>query len=418
MILSNIAAPLLGLVDTAIIGHLPEAIYLSAVALGATAVSFIILLTVFLRMTTTAEMAAAFGAEDQREQQQVTVHALTLALLVGLLLVALSPWLIELSLTVMSTSPRLTELTASYMQIRLLALPAALVNLVVLGVLLGRQQSRQAMVLVITLNLINVLGNLILIVGLDMNVRGAAWSSVIAEVSTALLGLVMIRQLLLPLATWRIEANAMKRFIGMNTDVMLRSLLLQLCLAMMTVYATRFGAVVVAANAVLMQFLVLISLGLDGLAYAVEALVGAARGRGNRAQIQFWIRQCLRWSLLFAALYSLIFWWFGLSIIQLLTNIPEVIRAAENYLPWLWVLPLISHWSYFYDRVFIGLGQTKAMRNTMAISAVLVFLPSWYVTQHSFTNDNANHGLWLALVLFMAARGLSQALWLRYKIIQ
>src|SRR5690606_4922352 len=122
---------------------------------------------------------------------------------------------------------------------------------------------RKAMLLVIGLNLINVVGNLILIVGLDMNVRGAAWSSVIAEVSTALMGLVMIRQLLPPASKWRIEATAMKRFIGMNTDVMIRSLMLQLCLAMMTVYATRFGAVVVAANAVLMQFLVLISLGLD-----------------------------------------------------------------------------------------------------------------------------------------------------------
>lgn len=147
MIISNIAAPLLGLVDTAIIGHLPDAIYLGAVALGATAVSFMVLLTVFLRMTTTAEMAAAFGAKDFRQQQQITVHAVLIACLLGVVLLLLSPWLIAASLQLISASGRLAELTASYMQIRLLALPATLINLVILGILLGRQQSRQAMLL-------------------------------------------------------------------------------------------------------------------------------------------------------------------------------------------------------------------------------------------------------------------------------
>lgn len=418
MIISNIAAPLLGLVDTAIIGHLPDAIYLGAVALGATAVSFMVLLTVFLRMTTTAEMAAAFGAKDFRQQQQITVHAVLIASLLGVVLLLLSPWLIAASLQLISASGRLAELTASYMQIRLLALPATLINLVILGILLGRQQSRQAMLLVICINLFNVIGNLILIIGLDLNVRGAAWSSVIAEVSTALIGLYLIRALLPAWSTWHIDPTTMKRFLGMNADVMLRSLLLQVCLAMMTVYATRMGTVVVAANAVLMQFLLLISLGLDGIAYAVEALVGAARGQQSKAAVQFWIRRGLRWSLVFAAVYSAIFVCFGSHIIRLLTNMTDVITQAEAFLPWLWAMPLIAHWSYFYDGVFIGLGQTKAMRNTMAVSALGVFFPTWYVSQQLLTNNNANHGLWLALLLFMAARGLSQALWLRYKIIQ
>jgi len=418
MIISNIAAPLLGLVDTAIIGHLPDAIYLSAVALGATAVSFMVFLTVFLRMTTTAEMAAAFGAGNWSQQQQITVHSLLLAVALGLLLLLVSPWLIAVSLELMTVSGRLADLTSSYMQIRLLALPASLVNLVVLGILLGRQQARQAMLLVICINLFNVIGNLILIVGLDLNVRGAAWASVIAEVSTALIGLYLIRALLPKWSRWRIESGTMKRFIGMNTDVMVRSLLLQICLAMMTVYAARMGSVVVAGNAVLMQFLLLIALGLDGIAYAVEALVGAARGQQSNSAIRFWIRHSRRWSVIFSCAYSAIFWLFGSQIIGLLTDIPEVIAQAENFLPWLWLMPLVSHWSYFYDGVYIGLGQTKAMRNTMAISAIGVFLPTWYVTQQLFTNNNANHGLWLALLLFMAARGLSQALWLRYKIIQ
>jgi len=154
-----------------------------------------VFLTVFLRMTTTAEMAAAFGAEEWRLQRQVTVHSLLLATALGVLLALLSPWLISLSLELMNTTGRLAELTASYMQIRLFALPATLVNLVVLGILLGRQQSRPAMILVICLNLFNVIGNLILIVGLNLNVQGAAWASVLAEVCTALIGLYLIRAL-------------------------------------------------------------------------------------------------------------------------------------------------------------------------------------------------------------------------------
>lgn len=416
MIISNIAAPLLGLVDTAIIGHLPDAIYLSAVALGATAVSFMVLLTVFLRMTTTAEIAAAFGADDHQQQQQISVHALLLALLLGLLLTAISPWLIVLSVNLMTTEPRLAELTTDYMQIRLLALPATLVNLVVLGILIGRQQARQAMLLVIAINLFNVIGNLILIIGFKLNVVGAAWASFFAELSTAVIGLYLIRSVLPPIAAWRVETVTMQRFIGMNTDVMIRSLLLQLCLAMMTIYASRFGTTVVAANAILMQFLLLIALGLDGIAYAVEALVGAARGQGNPGMVKFWMKHSLRWSMLFALAYSVIFWLWGDAIISLLTNLPEVIEQAKIVLPWLWLMPLVAHWSYFYDGVFIGLGYTKAMRNTMAISALAVFFPTWYVTtQLLFSNADANHGLWLALLLFMAARGLSQALWLRGK---
>lgn len=416
MIISNIAAPLLGLVDTAIIGHLPDAIYLSAVALGATAVSFMVLLTVFLRMTTTAEIAAAFGAEDHQQQQQISVHALLLALLLGLLLTLISPWLIALSVNLMTTEPRLAELTTDYMQIRLLALPATLVNLVVLGILIGRQQARQAMLLVIAINLFNVIGNLILIIGFKLNVVGAAWASFFAELSTAVIGLYLIRSVLPPIAAWRVETVTMQRFIGMNTDVMIRSLLLQLCLAMMTIYASRFGTTVVAANAILMQFLLLIALGLDGIAYAVEALVGAARGQGNPGMVKFWMKHSLRWSMLFALAYSVIFWLWGDAIISLLTNLPEVIEQAKIVLPWLWLMPLVAHWSYFYDGVFIGLGYTKAMRNTMAISALAVFFPTWYVTtQLLFSSTNANHGLWLALLLFMAARGISQALWLRGK---
>lgn len=413
MIISNIAAPLLGLVDTAIIGHLPQSIYLSSVALGAMTVSFVYLLAIFLRMTTTAEIAAAFGAKSHSAQQRVVLHGLVLASGLGTLLWLASPLLSDLAWWLIEPSLELQQYAESYIAIRFVAAPAALINLLVLGVLLGRQQSRHAMTLVIITNAVNVLGDIVLIIGLQMNVAGAAWASVIAEVSTALLGLWLIRDVLPNRTNWQLDASYLKRFAQMNRDVFIRSLLLQLCMATMTGYAARFGAVVVAANAVLMQFLLLISLGLDGIAYAIEALLGAARGRGDLKQVRYWMRLSLFWSAVFALLYCAIFWIAGDVILRLLTDLPDVITTASRYLPWLIVLPLVAHWSYYYDGVFIGLGLTQAMRNTMAISALLVFAPTVVVSQWWLTYDNANHGLWLALSLFLLARGVSQWVYLK-----
>lgn len=408
MIISNIAAPLLGLVDTAIIGHLPQSIYLSAVALGATVVSFIYLLAIFLRMTTTAEIAHAFGADDLNKQRQATLHAIFLAVVMGLLVVLMRPLIIEFSWWLIEPDQRLTELATHYIDIRMIAAPAALINLVLLGVLLGRQQSRKAMLLVIFTNAVNVVGNLILVLGFDLNVVGVAWASVAAEISTTLVGLYFIRDCLPQRTQWRLQAQPLRHFIGMNSDVFVRSLLLQLCIAVMTVYAVQYGNIFVAANAVLMQFLMLISLGLDGIAYSVEALVGAARGRNDRSQERYWMRLTLIWSSIFAIGYALVFALAGDVILGLLTDLPQVLSTAKEYLPWLCLLPLAAHWSYYFDGVYVGLGWTRGMRNSMMFSAIAVFAPIVWLTQMYFSKENANHGLWLALFCFMMARGLSQ----------
>ncbi|PTC00702.1 MATE family efflux transporter, partial [Thalassospira xiamenensis] len=228
MILSNIAAPLLGLVDTAIIGHLPESIYLSAVALGAMVVSFIYLLAVFLRMTTTGEIAQAFGAQkhtgDTAAQIALTNHAIWFALLLGTAIILLQPLLLQLTWWLTAPSEPLKDLTTTYISIRLWAAPAALINLVVLGVLLGRQRSRLAMTLVIFTNAVNLLADVVLIIGLNMNVDGAAWASVLAEVSTAVLGLYFLYRELGYRLHWRLSVGLAKRLLGMNTDVFIRSL--------------------------------------------------------------------------------------------------------------------------------------------------------------------------------------------------
>lgn len=411
MILSNIAAPLLGLVDTAIIGHLPQAIYLSAVAIGAMVVGFIYLLAVFLRMATTGYIAQAFGANDRAAQRQHFNHGLLIAVVLGLLIALTGPWIAELAMVIVAPDESLIPLASDYITIRLWSAPAALINLVALGVLLGRQNSRQAMWLAIITNAINVLMDVILILGLQLNVVGAAYASLTAEWCTALIGLCWCaRALHWKSSDFAIHMSALRRFIGVNGDIFIRSLVLQLCMATMTGYAARYGNTMVAVNAVLMQFLMLISLGLDGIAYAIEALAGAAKGRQQAREINYWCRLTLLWSSLFAIGYTLVFWGFGDAIIHLITDLPEVISAAKHYLPWIILLPLVGHWSYWFDGVFIGLSLSKGMRNTMVLAAAFGFLPLWWLGL-----PLQNHGLWLALSGFLVMRAVMQAVWLRLR---
>lgn len=411
MILSNIAAPMLGLVDTAIIGHLPDAIYLSAVAIGAMVVSFIYLLAVFLRMATTGYIAQAFGANDLNAQQLHFNHGLVLAIALGCVIAILSPWIIDLSLWIIQPERRLVSLARDYITIRLWSAPAALTTLIALGVLLGRQNSGKAMWLAIITNTVNVIMDLILIIGFNLNVVGAAWASFSADYVTAAIGIYWCAKTL----NWspkslRIVPEKLHQYASVNGNIFIRSLILQLCMATMTGYAARYGTETVAVNAVLMQFLMLISLGLDGIAYSVEALTGAAKGRKQPQDVRYWCKLTVLWSSIFAVIYSLCFWFFGDTIIALITDIPAIVTRAKAFLPWIVLLPLVGHWSYWFDGVYIGLSLSKGMRDTMVLAAAFGFLPLWWLGL-----PLQNHGLWLALSGFLIMRGVMQALWLRLR---
>lgn len=216
--------------------------------------------------------------------------------------------------------------------------------------------------------------------------------------------------------SWRalpvLRFTEVRKLLTLNQHILVRSIVLQLCMAMMTGYASYYGEVTVAANAVLMQFLMLISLGLDGIAYSSEALLGHAKGQQrtgkNNVSLHHWFRLTLFWSALFAISYSLIFAIAGSHIIGMITNIEPVINEAMRYLPWLIVMPLLAHWSYLFDGVYIGLSQSKAMRDSMLLAACFGFLPAW-----ALTLSWQNHGLWFALSVFMLSRGIGQAWLLR-----
>ena len=253
-------------------------------------------------------------------------------------------------------------------------------------------------------NLLNAGLDILLVWWWDWGVSGVALASVVAEYTMMIMAMLIALKHIQwqpPALEW-FNKTARKFLMKLNGDMLLRNLALQACLAFLTIQGARYGQTATAVNAILMQFFVLIALGLDGIAYAVEATVGEAAGARSSKGVMRQTQRGLLWSGLFAVGYAVIFWFFGPQIIRLLTDIESLQQAAYAYLGMMTVLPLVAHWCFLYDGVFVGLTQAKAMRDTMIISALLVYFPVWYVTQ-----SEGNPALWWALLAFLLARGVT-----------
>ncbi len=415
MILSAVSTPLLGMVDTAVVGHLPDVAYLGAVAVGATIFSTLFLGLNFLRMGTTGVAAQAFGAGDDMALREALGQAGVVALiLAGLILVLQAP-VLELAMRLLDPDAGVDRLAREYFMVRIWSAPAVLMNYVFMGWLLGLQNARGPLAMVLSINISNIVLDLLLVVGLNLDVRGVAAASVIAELIGLAVGLTFVRAGLASRGgSWAdvrlADMGRYVRILKINRDLFLRTLSLMFVLAFITAQGARMGSVILAANAVLMNFQVLMSYSLDGIAYAAEALTGKAIGERNREGLRLSIRRGLIWSLGFAALFSVAYLLAGRALIEMLTGLADVRAAAVRYLPWLILSPLISVWSFFYDGVYVGATRSHEMMIVMAGSALLLFLPAWYVFTGGMV-DLGNHGLWLAFMVFMAGRGLGMPLW-------
>lgn len=414
MIFSNISVPLLGLVSIAVIGHLESPVYLGGVAVGTMATSFLFMLLLFLRMSTTGMTAQAFGAKDTPRLARALVQPLLLALIAGIAIVIFRTPLIDLALRIVGGSEEVLAQARAFLEIRWLSAPASLANLVLLGWLLGVQYARAPVILLVVGNILNIVLDLWLIVGLQMKVEGAALATIAAEYVTFIIGLLMVRKVMtLRGITWRMFKNSwrgdMRRLLALNRDIMLRSLLLQLCFAGITIFGARLGGEIVAVNAVLMTLLTFTAYALDGFAYSVEAYSGQAYGARDSSHLrEVWHASC-RQAGLVALVFAIIYAVAGQHIIALLTSLPEIRQLADHYLPWQIILPLVGVWCYLLDGMFIGATRGADMRNSMAIAAVgfglTLFTLPWL----------GNHGLWLALAVFLSLRGLALAfIWRRH----
>ncbi|WP_245921836.1 MATE family efflux transporter [Bowmanella denitrificans] len=417
MILSNITNPLLGMVDTAIVGHLGASYFLAGTAVASMLITQIYWLCGFLRMSATGLSAQALGTKDKRAAARIFYQLLVPACLLGTLVLIFAPVLETLAIRFADADIQTAGVIHHYLVVRVWGAPAALANLLLMGWLIGQQATRTVMMIQIAANLANALLSYVLAIKLGFAVQGVATATVLAEygILVASLWAVLKRiHWIGPQSTW-FSAAGYRAVLGLNLDILLRNLALQLTMAFMVFQAARLDSQIVALNALLMQFFVLTALGLDGIAYAVEALVGEARGRQQYQLLHQRVVRGLWWSGLLALLYSLVFVIFDRAILTLLTDLPELIHLARDYLHYIWLLPLVSHWCFLMDGVFIGLTQGRAMRNTMLLSAFGVFLPLWWLCQTA-----GNHALWLAFLAFLAARGigLGWVYWRRWQVWQ
>jgi MATE family multidrug resistance protein len=407
-ILSNLSIPILGLVDASILGHLPDARYLAAVALGSAILSFLYWGFGFLRMGTTGHVARATGANDTGAGLRVLARSGALALGIALCVLLLGPFWVQLALALMAPADTLVPIARSYLTIRLLSAPAVLLTYAIVGWFIGRQNTRWPMFILLLTNVLNILLDVVFVVLLGWNSDGAAMATVVAEYCGLALGLVAVRHSAGSALSGPVLMKGLRERGGYaalwrsNRDLFVRTLSLLACLAFFTAMGEKLGEDVVAANALLMQFLLFAAFALDGFAYAAEGLAGSRLGAGDGAGFQRVVARCARWTAFSALAISLFIALGEPLLLPLLSDIEPVQAVLRAAIPWLVLMPLLAAPGYLLDGVFIGAAQTRPLMSTMLVSALCVYLPAWYLTR-----DWGNHGLWFALALFNLARGLS-----------
>lgn len=407
IIAANISVPLVGAVDTAVMGRLPGPVYIGAVALGALIFSFLYWGFGFLRMGTTGYVARADGAGDRDELSKTYVRVLLLALFFGALVIALSDPIVRFSLEIIDSSPAVETLAAEYAHIRIWSAPATLCLYVFTGILIGLRHTRQVFLLQIVMNVINVMLDLAFVPWLGMGVAGVAWASLIAEYSAAVLGLWILRRHFIDALAhpdWKqiLEPTPMLQMLRSNSHIFIRTLCLVFSFAFFTAQGAKLGEMVLAANTILLHLHSIMAYGLDGFAHAVEALAGSAYGAHSRSRFSRAVMLTTGWAAVAAIVTSLIYLFLGDTILALFSNQESVLTLASSFLPWMIVAPIISVWSFQLDGIFIGAGHTREMRNAMIVSTLGYLALVWL-----FLPLLGNHGLFLALSLFMLLRALS-----------
>lgn len=396
IILANITVPLLGMVDTAVIGNLGDAALIGAIAIGSMVFGFVYWGFGFLRMSTTGLVAQADGAGNPQQTQVEFYRAGMLAILIAIIILGCQVPLVKYSLWLVDGSAAVESSAEFYLSIRIWSAPATLINFVIIGFFLGVGKTRTTLLLQVLMNGINIVLDLVFVLLLDMGVGGVAYATLIAEYTVLFLGIFLI---------WRhfpaasgidrkqlFDRDKIRKTLAVNSDLMIRTLCLLFVFAWFINQSASFGDDVLAANSILLQFITFAAFLLDGFALATERLVGKAVGASDRTYFDQSIRQSSSLAVLLASLLVLVIWLVHGVAIDVMTNIESVRGLAREFSFWVILAPLIAFSCFQLDGIFIGATRSAEMRNSMFVTVVL-FLISWYYLMPRF----GNHGLWMAL---------------------
>jgi len=405
---ANLTTPLIGIVSTIAIGRLGNAALLGGVAVASVIFDCLFWLFAFLRMSTVAFTAQALGAGELAEIRALLLRGLVIAALVGAGLVMLQVPLAAALLGMIGGSEDVTRAARAYFAIRIWSAPLALANYVVLGWLIGQARAGLALAVQIAINLINMAATVLFVLVLDAGIGGAAMAALLAEACGLLLGILIARRLTWaqPAVGWAalLDRGKLLRMLSVNRDIMIRTAALITAFLFFTAQGARSGDLILAANAVLNNFLLISAFFLDGLANAAEQLCGRAYGGRDRAGFSAAVRLVMQWGFGFALAVAAGYALFGTALIDVMTASEAVRRGARDYLWFVAVSPLLGVFAFAYDGIYIGATWARDMRNLM-VASLLVFFMAWLALR-----SQGNAGLWGAMLAHYAARGGLQAL--------
>lgn len=409
-IISNITVPLLGLIDVTIVGHLGSASYIGAIAVGGMLFNMIYWVFGFLRMGTSGLTAQSYGAHDLKEVTRILLRSTGISLMLALALLILQYPIRLIAFELIDTSAEVQQLATLYFHICIWGAPATLGLYSFSGWFIGMQNSRFPMFIAITQNIVNIVASLLFVFVFGMKVEGVALGTLIAQYAglfmAYLLWLRYYRLLRKYISRKQLFTHdAMKRLFQVNRDIFLRTL----CLVAVTVFFTStgaaFGDVVLAVNTLLMQLFTLFSYIMDGFAYAGEALTGKYIGAGNRQELQRTIRHLFGWGIALSLAFTLLYGIGGKEFLGLLTNEQSVISASGDYFYWVLAIPLAGFAAFLLDGICIGATSTHIMLKAMVVAS-----GSFFLIYYSLHNVLHNHALWLGFIVYLALRGIMQAL--------
>ena len=413
IILSNITVPLVGIVDTAVMGRMPSPAYLSATAIAATLFSAIYWVFGFLRMGTSGLVAQSLGAAEPERAQRNALRSIMLAIVLGLVVLLSAPMLFKLGMWSMQADEQVHDLASQYFAVRVFSAPATLMMYSIIGTLVGQQRMRQVFILQLVLNLTNATLTVALFNLTDWHIVGVALATLISEYVAAVCGLFMLwgslqvrvhfvnRSL-----AWLWDRAKLIEFFRISSDLFIRTLCLTAAFYWLMVMSARLGVIVLAVNAILIQMLHLMAHALDGFAHAAETLAGHAYGKRDSVSLSNAVRAATFWAFLFALMFTVVYALFGGAIFDMMTTQKDVQNAARTWLWWIALTPLVGVWSFLLDGIFTGTTQTREMRNGMIISLTLFICASAVLVPLL-----DNHGLWLSYYILMLARAATLGFW-------
>ena len=406
--LSNLAIPLVGMVDTGLMGNLGETKYLAATSIATSVMTMIIWSFGFLRMGTVGIVSQAYGRGDYREIVKTLLRNFLIAVIIAILIIILKPLIYSSIQYFFNTSFETQKLINTYLNVRVFSVPAELSIYILVGFYLGIQKTKISSLLIVVLSTLNIVFSSLLVLSYNLNIFGVALGTLIASYITIIIfsfythSFIVKKFKIIPKFERLIVKSKLLKLFNINFDIFIRTLFLTFSFLWVTYLGSKLGEDYLAVNAILMQFIILAAFFLDAYAFSTEGIVGYTVGRRNKTSFLSVVKNSIQLSFFTALIISILYLIFFKNIINLITDI-EILRfISYKHIFWIIIIPPLASFCYQLDGIFIGASQTQEMRNAMIVSVLCFIGISIYLSQHF-----DNHGIWFSLTVFMVLRALT-----------